>query len=99
MHLHHLSFNMAVSLLMLGMIGISIPNIYYFESIYSNGGTPHIGKTSAAIMFAFNILSIVVESVFFIWAIIRIFSDYAATKPTGKGGIHKRTSELYHNLY
>ena len=72
--MHHLSFHMVIAVFCLFLIGETIVNIYYYNSLYNNGGTPHIGKTSSGIMFAFNILALVLEVCVFVWAVLNIFS-------------------------
>lgn len=71
---HHLPFNTAVLIFCALAIAAFIPNIYYFENMYANGGTPHIGKTSCAFMMIVNIIGLILSAIILTWAVIRLFT-------------------------
>ena len=94
---YHLTFNVAVTAFMVALIAETIANVIYFQSLYNNGGTPFIGKTSSGVMFAFNIVALVLEFIFMVWAVMRIFAEHSGGKsilPYIKSGMKTPLSEL-----
>lgn len=75
MYSPHLPFNTVVMAVCVGLIAQTVPNIYFYQNLYNGGGTPTIGKTSAGVMLAFNILALVAEVCLLVWSVIRIFTD------------------------
>lgn len=78
MHSPHLPFNVSVSVFCILLIALFIPNIYYYENIYSNGGTSSMGKNSAMVMIVLNIIALIVSALILLWSSMKFFEDHTS---------------------
>lgn len=56
------------------LIAVFIPNIYYYEKIYNDGGTQSIGSQSALAMAVVNIVGLVVAALMSVWMVVLLFN-------------------------
>lgn len=82
---YHLTYTVIIIAFTAYLIGNTIVNLYYFQNIYTSGGTPHIGKTSAGVVMFFNILALILEFVVLVWSVMRIFNEQTKDMPGHKG--------------
>lgn len=69
----HLTFNIGVIIFTIAIMGVLIPNIFYFEQIYNSEGTQNMGKHSAIVMVLLNSLALFFDFLILLWAVIRFF--------------------------
>ena len=77
---HHLTFNVAVILLSALVLAVSIPNIYYYEQLYANGGTQNMGSHSCLFMTILNIAPLILSTIMGAWGVIRVLGPVANGK-------------------
>lgn len=83
----NLAFNVATLILVAIVIGVCIPNVYYFEKLYNDGGTQSMGPHSCMLMLIINIILMLIAFCLAVWSVVRMFGSDDSKQSTQRARV------------